>query len=83
MHILWDPTGIMKSIALRWAEYDPRAFDMTVMSFDLIAHEISGTYLIFHDCWSQNRIGIIMSNELVSVNFVEANFLSREERDAY
>jgi hypothetical protein len=83
MHILWDPTSIMKSITMRWVEYDPRLFDIAMMSFDLIAHEVSGIYRIFHDCWSTVRVGIILSNDSMSINLVEAGFLSREDKDAY
>jgi hypothetical protein len=63
---------------LRWVDFDPKVFDITMMSFDVVAHETKGKYLIFRDCWVHGYTGIIIDIGCVSIGLVEARFCSVE-----
>lgn len=83
VHATWDPSGVSKGIMLRMVDIDPSVLDVTVMSFDVIAHEIQGTYRVFRDCWASSYTGIVIDDGLISIGLITGNFCSTEERDAH
>jgi len=87
-HIIWAPSrtasAALKSITLLWVDFNPKIFNISMMPFDVVAHETRGKYLVFHDCCVHHYTGnMIIDTDYVSINFVEAKFCSVEKKDAY